>query len=623
MPLISNSDESFYPLKNALFSLDIARALGFGVENSATGNARKSQQLFVDAPLLSELFDRRVAILGGWSDFQNSVKAFQVLGLLADTVRPHWQTLKTLKIQKDRGDLNAARQLEERQKYFLKTRQTRDRLPVFQPKEITSDRLQSVDLLYVALWEALRDRTLVCTTSSNFGLALHEILHRLQTLSVSNGDREFSILNFDDVKLTIWCPKRGSAIMRDEKDDILRHKVASSPLNCELRRYETRRERDVNAIGQVLEESGIFFPTTPQSAGNLTTIVEKIFREKPKLRDDVSESTLQQFKSPIQGGIFGAIVPYLYLLDAFIQRDRLPSSLDNTSPLLSLYNPTSIGATLAAFIEGDRLLRRRGVLSALNERERSVFAREFPHLKAYLEASENGLPFYISVCAVPDHHTRPGIAGAFNVTSRHVPGDGKKFMGLGSNGFPNNSVLKDIVSKSVDSGGAFGGKSHIYPTTHTMGYVAAALVFANDLQNHCNARLPELAGAFAVAGILQQAIEQNQLSPEEVAWSLKKTGIGLAEFLALNPEDYRTAEEFLKRANSEGQIMGEFAKAFVQSLSFERSVLRDRVRRVRSHRKVISCSRWPLVVAHRTGDYCLQPDRTLVRQIQRQQSNLD
>ncbi|WP_428010481.1 hypothetical protein [Baaleninema sp.] len=567
---------------------------------------------------MSELFDRRIAILEGWSDFQNSVKAFQVFGLLSDTVRPYWESLEDLQHQTSQGNLQASCHLNARKRQFLVSRKNSKNAVIFNPEDLTDEVLKTVDVLQVALWEALRDRSIVCTTSTNFGLALHEILHRLQTIAIPYGDHAVSVLNLDEVKLTIWCPKRGSAIMRDEKDDILTQKVKSSSLKCQLRRYDTREERDRNAIGQVLEESGIFFPTTPQSPENLTVILEAIFQEKPQIKTQVSDVTLTQLTSPIRGGIFGAIVPYLCLLENVIQRDRIeqsPQEIQN-SRVLSLYNPTSIGATLAGFIEGDRLLHCSGVLSGLHPRERSLFDREFPRLTQYLETAKNGLPFKTAVCAVPDHHTRPGIAGAFNVETPHIPGDGKKFMGLGSSGFPKNSLLKEIVSKSIDIGGAFCGKSHVYPTTHTMGYIAAALVFANDLKYGSKARLPELAGSFAVAGILQQAIEQNQLSPEEVAWVLRKTGIGLREFLALNSEDYGSANEFLKRAESEGKAMGEFAKVFVENLAIELSVLRDRVAAIRATRSVISCPRWPLLVAHRTGDYCRQPDKSLVRQIQ-------
>lgn len=621
MPFNSTPNDAFYPLKTALLSLKIARMLGLGIEACDRSSSRTPQTLLAPALLLSELFEQRVAILEGWSDFQNSVKAFQVLGLIADTVQPYFYLLEALKTQAQQGDFKASQQLSQRQQQFLSSRQTSDKLPVFPDSPTLEDRGETLDLLQVALWEALHDRPIVCTTSSNFGLALHEILYRLQTRQFSWGDRQFSILNTEEVNLTIWCPKRGSAIMRDEKDDILQQQLAKHPIHCQLRRYESRKERDGNAIAQVLEQSGLFFPTTPQSPERLTQLIHRTLRDNPHLKATVSPQVVRDLQKPIQGGIFGAIVPYLFLIEAVLDGDRLQGVTPENSPsvLLSLYNPTSIGATLAGFIEGDRILHTQSVLAALNPLENAIFQQEFSQIVQTLKAFPNGFPWSVEVHAVPDHHTRPGIAGAFDLEMPHIPGDGQKFMGLGSNGFPKNTVLKNIVAQSVTQGGAFAGKSHIHPTTHTMGYIAAALVFANDLQQREAAQLPELAGSFAVAGILQQAIEERRLSIEEVAWVLRRGGIGLPEFLALNSEDYDTADEFLQRAKCEGTVMATLADSFIGSLTAEISVLGDRVTQIRQQRSPSGCFRWPLVVAHRTGDYCRQPSSRLVQQIRRQQ----
>ncbi len=264
-------------------------------------------------------------------------------------------------------------------------------------------------------------------------------------------------------------------------------------------------------------------------------------------------------------------------------------------PIVSIYNPTSIGATLVGFVEGDLSLHTPEFLSTLSPRELSVLESEFPALKQYLETRDGHLDFKTLIHAVPDNHTRPGIAGAFKVTSPHLPGDGKKFMGLGSSGFPHKILLQEVIMRSINKDGAFQGKDHVHPTTHTMGYIAAALTFASEIQQHGkDAKLPELAGSFAVAGRLQEDVDQAQLSAVEVAWTLKRAGIGLNEFIELDPEDYQTSEDFLKRAKSEGEAMGHFAEEFISALAMDVETLSYQVSKIRAMRNTRACSRWPL-----------------------------
>jgi len=74
------------PLGHAIFSLHLAKELDFGL---AEGGDRQPQKLVENSPLLSELLGKPIAMLSGWSEFNNSIKAFHVLGLTAEVVRVH------------------------------------------------------------------------------------------------------------------------------------------------------------------------------------------------------------------------------------------------------------------------------------------------------------------------------------------------------------------------------------------------------------------------------------------------------------------------------------------------------------------------------------------------------
>ncbi|MBE9114281.1 hypothetical protein IQ249_00070 [Lusitaniella coriacea LEGE 07157] len=602
-------------IRYALLAIRLARKLNFGLIDK---EFCQSQKLLSYSPVLSELFGKRIALLSGWSEFENSVKAFQVFGLIAETIFPIFSELEVLQDKKNRGVIEANKQLEKRKQLFLISRKNREGNLIFQNREITREILEKVDPIYLALWEVFAHRSIVCTTSSNFGLSWHNVLTCMQKFPISLKDRNYHILNQDEGNLVIWCPRRGSDIMRYEKDDILQETINSSSLKCHLSRYDSREERDIKALNQVIETSGYFFPTTPQSEANVDKILASIFQINPSLKEEISQTLLNNLRTPIRGAIYGAIIPYLSLLDEFIHSNSLlesNSSLQNIS-LLSVYNPTSIGATLASFVAGDMLLHTPDILSRLNQKEMSILESEFPTLKKYLEAHNGYLDFKLLIHAIPDHHTRPGIAGSFNVSSSHTPGDGKKFMGLGSSGFSNNSLLQTIIIDSVKHNGAFKGKTHIHPTTHTMGYIAAALTFASEIEQHGNrAKLPELAGSFAIAGILQEYVDRYLLSPEEVAWTLKKVGIGLNEFIDLNPEDYQTPEGFIKRVSTEGEAMESFGQQFIAALKRDFKTLSIEVSKIRAARNSKECSWFPLVVAHRTGDYCTQPSQKVTNKI--------
>ncbi|MBO1351176.1 MAG: hypothetical protein EBE86_029165 [Hormoscilla sp. GUM202] len=528
-------------------------------------------------------------------------------------VRPILGEIEVWQELANKGDITVEQQLKQRQLFFLKSRQDKLGNLILPPERLTDEILQAVKPIHLALWEAFASKPIVCATSGNFGIAWYEVLAKMQSQPVKIADKKIYILNQDEGELLIWCPRRGSDIMRNEKDDILQDKINSSSLKCHLCRYENRKERDVKAICQVLENSGYFFPTNPQSEENMKALLVEISQENRNLLEKASRLGLK-LKSSIRGGMYGAMIPYLYFLNEFVQEECLFDIEGSTKA--SVYNPTSLGGTLAGFVEADMSLHQADILSTLDPEELSVLERELPALKQYLDLHNGSLDFQTLIYAVPDNHTRPGIAGAFKVTSPHIPGDGKKFMGLGSSGFPYNSLPQEVIMRSVNNNGSFKGETHVCPTTHTMGYIAAALTFASEIQQYGKAaKLPELAGSFAVAGLLQAWVDKDIISAKEVAWILKRSGIGLEEFTALNPEDYQTETDFLLRAKSEGEGMGSFAERFVSYLAQDFQTLANEVRQYRASCEPRECSRYPLIVAHRTGDYCLQPSEELMARI--------
>lgn len=567
----------------------------------------KDEPLVFDAPLLSRLCGRRMFFLRGWKRYASCVKGFNALGLLAEHAGREEQKFSRL-------PQDALRSL--RREYLAARR-------VFSKRELAAlkdSQLAKVDLLSLSLWSAFAGRTIVCATSSNLGICLHQALRdmRLKTLAVAG--KCFKLLNEDEGRIVIWCPDERADFMSAEKSALLSSLEAEHPRRTVLRTYINRRQRDPGALKQALACGGCFFPTNPQSRAELKSLLTQALREisgergmpmERLLKNTRIKATLESLGAVISGGriilqrsleagMLGMALPYQLMIEEARQRG-------DTRPLC-IWNPVSIGAALAALTLCDRALRQPpDGLDGMETRIHGVF----------------------------DSANLQSLAQLFGVVAaRHTSGRQTAYVGLGSSSYANGNLCFEILSESASSRGAFRGRGHLHPATHAINPIAQALIFAEELfraarGERSSARKPEPAGAAALAGYLLARLDGGTLSFVEISYALRCGGFTKATFLEF--AGFGTHEEaarrYIEEAREEGASMESLARGVLSALDWDWKRLRLAARneRVASSRAYaggglddsVFEEQDPAVHIHLTGDYCVQPSPILVERIQR------
>ncbi len=598
-------------------------ALGHVLETlrlAALLGARPSEPLVFPAPLLSLLSGRRMFFLRGWERCDSLVKGFNALGLLAEHASLERRRLEGLPADELRG-VKAA---------FLASR------GVFPEAE-----LAGLDLSALALWTAFAGRTIVCATSANMGIALHRALLDLRRLEVSAGGKRFAVLKPDEGRLVIWCPDERADFMSPEKSAVLRALEAERPGLTTLVTYINRQERDPGALKQALACGGYFFPTNPQSRSELQNLLAIGLRElaaergvaaavllaDPAVRRalaslgaEVSQDRVL-VRSAVEGGMLGMAAPYLIMLEEALQRDDAGA--------VSVWNPVSIGAALAAMALTDGLLRREPP-------ELGIF---FPRLDAFLRAGGFGRRLHARIHGVFDISNLQSLAQLFGVVvRRHFSGRQTAYVGLGSSSYASGNLCFEILERSAAAGGSFRGRDALHPAAHALNPMAQALVFAEDLHRaacapgfgalssdakvsalQARCRKPEPAGAAALAGYLLARLDAGTLSHAELAFALRAGGFGKDLFLEFSGfgKDEGAGERYIQRCGEEGPCMEALARGVLEALERDWGSLSDAAaaERDRSRRAY----RWsaldddvfeaanPAVHIHLTGDNCAQP----------------
>ncbi|MBI4345892.1 MAG: hypothetical protein HY553_03490 [Elusimicrobia bacterium] len=455
----------------------------------------EDERVLVEAPVASALCGRRVLYFRGWRLFDGCVKAFNALGLLAEPG--------------------------------------------------TSD---------AALRAAYARRRIVCSTSANMGISLHQALRRL---------REIGVLGPREGELLIWCPDARADFMSAEKAAALRRLAAERPRLTTLRTYLNRRQRDPGALRDALRSGGWFFPTNPQSREELARLsaeaAEGLGRRPPAAR------------KALDGGLLGMGAAYALLLEAWLARGERDG--------FSLWNPASIGAALAGLALADAEFRtgeRPAGLSAFAPR--LAAARRLPPLRLH---------------GVFDIANLQSLAQLFGVVvTRHYSGRRTAYVGLGSSSYATGNLCFETLAESARKGGAFAGRDALHPATHTLNPVAQALVFAEGLPK------PEPAGAAGLAGYLLSRLDAGTLTAARIGRALTRAGFDEASFGAFMGQD---AGRWAREAGEEGPAMEAFARDI-------RAALRARPRPEAPSRRAGDA-----VVIHLTGDQTAQPKRDIAR----------
>lgn len=597
------SPDRVEPFAVALCVIRMARRLG--VQCPVPRNERllpysdANDNIVFDAPLASWIANKRIRYLRGWKQYQSCVKGFNGLGLIAELVVRDLRRIRCLSVDE--------RQLELRR--FLATRKVATaggNRHVFDEAE--AERLarrapSCVDDLDLAIWRVCARRTIVCSTSSNMGISLHEILRYMQWTKLSVGGKEISLLNEDEGQLIIWCPDEEADFMSPEKTAALRALEAEKPKLTSLHTYINRKQRDPGALGDALNLGGYFFPTNPQSRDELqnllanslrTMATERDCKESDLLSDPAVRQVIETLgctigddkigvREGVESGMSGLMAAYLLMLDESLQDHELLA--------LSTWNQASIGAALAAAVFADEGIREWERLSpAVRQELRELL----PALGKWVERHRLGVDVRTRIHGVFDIANLQSLAQLLGVVvEKHSSGRGTAYVGLGSSSYSNGNRCYEILLNSERKGGPFHGKTTFHPATHTLNPIAQAIVVADDLLRavrHCgesggafvaaeaigtHIRKPEPAGAAALAGYLLTRLDGGTLSVAEMAYPLRLAGFTKALFLEFS--GYATDAEgtnwFVQEASEEGEPMEGLAGSFLDCLDMDLSEL--------------------------------------------------
>ena len=615
----------------ALMSLRLANRLGIDSPSTTVKDvlpySSSCDTVIFPAEAMTSLINRKVYLLRGWQQFQSCIKGFNALGLMAE------QVLRWLDEYETTSDYEKAHVRESfiRAKGLLET---------------SAQGENSINLLDIAIWSCFSTRTIVCSTSSNMGISLHEILRLMQkTPGVCNAGK-YMILNESEGRLIIWCPDERADFMNQEKAQLLRAIESELPPLTRLRTYINRQQRDPGALQDAVDEGGYFFPTNPQSAQELQNLLfsalvgdsgktDEIIKEialSPKALFtleslgcvvDREELTIE-VRRGVEGGIHGLMVPYWLLIEE-ISHFQKHTKLD-------VWNQASIGAALAAAVLAEEVVRHPESLRSTTQAE---FSNNFPKITSFF-IDEPATAQQRRILGVFDIANLQSLAQLLGVTiPHHSAGRSTAFVGLGSSSYSNGNRCFEILDSSATSSGAFRGRLDFLPATHTLSPVAQALVVGEDLfrifqkdsiiqgpvsELLHHVKKPEPAGAAALAGLLLKMLDQGTLTVFELAHSLRSLGFTSSNFLRLHNLEHSadSEQQFIQLAFEEGPFMGQFAADLLSIMDWPVTTLENHDTRQKANRQslqIIDQLADSIAVLYLTGDNCGQPKPELLVEI--------
>jgi hypothetical protein len=608
-----------------------------------------------EAPLCSAILNRQITFMRGWKRFESCIKGFNGLGLMAEQV---------LNVQSDFKNLTNQQYLDI-VKGYLKSRVDDNNQAVFsvsELNEIAVEQFSKIDSLDIALWQAFGNKTIVCSTSSNMGISLHDALREMQNTEMSFNGKKYTLFNSNEGKLIIWCPGEEADFMNHEKTTFLRGLEEEQPPLTKLRPYINRTQRDPGALRDALILGGYFFPTNPQGVDEIQNLLFFALKEMAAERnqtiaeltqDENIKFTLTSLRCEIksgkifvtdgvEGGISGLMLPYFLMVEELIGSSKIKA--------ISTWNQASIGAALAAAIVADKILRNPKVL---NEKTRSDLFSLFPAISKFLDSKTFGKDVKTRVHGIFDLANIQSLAQLLGVVvERHLSGRGTAFVGLGSSSYSNGNRCYEILKDSFESEESFRGKSTFHPATHTLNPFAQALVYGEDLfrcslsanfkssteaqkidfiDEHI--RKPEPAGAASMAGYLLSRLDTGTFSIIELAYLLRILGFNKKKFLqfANHTPDDAGFNLFLQAANEEGPYMGNLAKNVLTFLEWPINELEEKFKIEHEHSK-LKYALYPLddqsidnlnpkVNIYLTGDNTFQPDKDFISKMIKSQSD--
>ncbi|WP_269623419.1 hypothetical protein [Prochlorococcus marinus] len=619
-----------------LLTYDIATLCGIKCNYFSPEN--DYERLTIPLDKLSSAIGSKVFSLKGWDYFQSCVKGFNSLGLIAE------QVITTLqKYQESQEEYYKDKEIFLSSRYLLT--EVESCYPDIQKyyHKLKAKPSNSQAILPLAIWKTLHKRPIICSTSSNMGISLHECIRAFQSKPIIINDKEYVMLNPDEGSLRIWCPDEKADFMNNEKSNMLHSLQEEHPKSTTLKTYINRQQRDPGALSEALSSGGYFFPTNPQSEEeiqNLLFVGLKELAEKQKcnidqlLFDDnvtklldslcayVKESQVIVTRG-VEGGIGGLMLPYFIMIEEHL---RFFKGKYKTST----WNQASIGAALAATVIADQVLQnnsllKKGTLEEFNKRFKFISDNWNKVKKITVSSHIHGLFDLANIQSLAQ------LLGV--VVLRHTSGRGTAFVGLGSSSYSNGNLCFDILNDSAKNSGSFKGGSSFHPATHTLNYFSQAIIYGEGiylekLNNNNSIKFikPEPAGAAALAGYLLYLLDHSLLSIYEIAFLLKIYGYTTSCFLSFTnfSPSQEGKDSFIQLAFEEGPFMGNLAANILNLLQYETEELRkyylEESRISKKNRSKLKKSSFMLLenyiyYIYMTGDNTEQPSNKLREQI--------
>jgi len=519
--------------------------------------------------LIEDSLNSQINFLNGNLNFNSSIKAYNALGLMAEQV---------LLKNKEFDSLTRDERVSKWREFLVSRKVNHKRL--FSEQELVNlkwDEVSNLNNLNLMIWMTFAHVPIVCSTSSNMGIALHEALRMCQQANFTFREKNIPILNNDEGKLIIWCPDPEADFMSPEKTAYLNKIANEEPKLTTLRTYINRIERDPGALKEALSVGGYFFPTNPQSKMELRNLIYPFLTEN---LNNLNNRTLQslelkkeksQFRiyRGIEGGLAGLMVPYFMMLN-----QNLESNLDRNS---FVWNQASIGAALAAAVLAEDVMKKPKVM---NDYSKKIILEEWPKLGIEIDGllRTKSKRQIIGVFDTANLQSLAQLLGV--VVTRHRSGRGSPFVGLGSSSYSNGNLCFDILKSSEQNGKSFLGSGNFFPATHAINPIAQAIIYGTlitkmpVMQGTENFK-PEPAGAASLAGFLLHQLDNSFLSTIELTLLLRKLGYtsALLMELAYNEDSEEMRNKWLTIADDEGDFMGNLIKDVFYFLELPTEVL--------------------------------------------------
>lgn len=569
----------------ALLTKKISDLIGLNsseIENSKPNNFYEKNvfNLIYKNKIFSESLNEDIFFLRGWKEFSSCIKGYNAIGLIAEQI--YYYKLKI--IREEISEITIV-------KKYIKSKN------LFSNNDlnniVANDLIKNQDILLSSLvWLLFANKTIVCSTSTNMGIALHEFIILLRNKLINFQNQSFSIFGENDGSLIVWAPDRRADFMSNEKADYLFKIQNEENSPTKIKTYIDRRERDPGAINDAIELNGYFFPTNPQSKLELMELLKKgislylkkhnktnlmeVFSDKKDFFDslglEVSSNRPALIQRGVEGGIYGLMLPIFFLLNSneFLNQSN--------SDLSRVWNQASIGAALAGACLAVYIAQNYKHI--LNEYNINDLISHFPNLPR-AETKK------IRVSGTFDIANLQSLAQLLGViVEKHLSGKGVPFVGLGSSSYSNGNLCYDILNSCTQNQLIFNGNKDFFPSTHLINFFSQAIIFASEL-HHCVEEIlqknkeadfdfiisilqfyklkPENAGAAAVSGYLLHSLDNKLLNIFSFIRLLQQLGYSselLTKFLSFS--DIKSIENLKEIAVSEGPYMKQLLEDVLQ-----------------------------------------------------------